>query len=84
MFNPVNLFKLKGLWERFSKNHPKLLPWAQAVYPKTIREGTVIDCTVTTPDGRKIATNLKLSADDMEVIHELETVFNTKGTDETP
>jgi hypothetical protein len=78
MFNPVNLLKMKGLWERFSKNHPKLLPWAQAVYPSSIGPGTVIECTVTSPDGKKTATNLKLSEDDMEIIGEVKEVFNVK------
>lgn len=85
MFNPMNLLKLKGLWERFSGNHKKLLPWAMAVYPKALAEGTVIECTVTSPDGKKVATNLRLSADDMQIIRETEAVFNVKeGTAETP
>ena len=25
MFNPAKIFKIKGAWESFARNHPKLL-----------------------------------------------------------
>lgn len=75
MFNPVNLLKVKGLWERFSKEHPKLLPFAQSVYPQAIREGTVFDVKVTEEDGKSSHYNLRLSAEDIKIIHEAEELF---------
>ena len=33
MINPMMLFKLKGLWDRITSNHPKMVP---AIYVKII------------------------------------------------
>jgi len=79
MFNPLNLIKLKGLLERFSNNHPKLIPFGKRVYPQAMEEGTLIEISVTQPDGRKTETNLKLSADDMAIIREAEDLMSAKN-----
>lgn len=68
MFNPADLMKMMNLWNRFKGNHPKFDPFLSAVQANGIKEGTVFEVNVTTPDGEKIASNLKLSADDMDII----------------
>jgi hypothetical protein len=75
MFNPVNLFKLKGIWEGFSKRHPKVVSFGTAVYPEAIEAGTILEATVTRPDGKTYQTTMKISEADMDMVRELETIF---------
>ena len=72
MVNPAMLFKLKGAWDTFSKNHPKFPKFLQAVSGNgTIQDGTVIEITITKVDGEKVTTNLKLNQEDMELFDEV-------------
>lgn len=69
--NPTVLFKMKGMWDKFTKNHPKFPLFMKAVQQKGIQEGTILAMSVTTPDGEKIETNLRVTAEDMELFQEL-------------
>ncbi len=71
MFNPANLMQIINLWNRFKGNHPKFEPFINAVQANALKEGTVFEINVTTPDGQKLASNLKLTADDMEIIQQI-------------
>lgn len=71
MINPTAIFKVKGLWEKFTINHPKFMPFLAAVNRRGITEGTIIEISVTTPDGEKVATNIKINSEDMELFAEL-------------
>lgn len=42
-----------------------------AVYQNGIKEGSIIEINVTTPDGQSLSSNLKISAEDMELIEQL-------------
>ena len=71
MFNPANLMQIMNLWNRFKGNHHKFEPFINAVQANALKEGTVFEINVTTPDGQKLASNLKLTADDMEIIQQI-------------
>jgi hypothetical protein len=71
MFNPTKLFKLKSVWDQFSKNHPKLQGFLQAAQKDGIKEGSIIEINIKTEDGKAISTNLKLLPSDMELLKEL-------------
>ena len=71
MFNPAGLMQMMNLWNRFKGNHPKFEPFLSAVQANGVKEGSVFEVNVTTPDGQKIASNLKLTADDMEILRQL-------------
>ncbi len=45
--NPMDLFRLKGFWDRFSAAHPKLVPFWKSVYPAAFGEGTIVDVKIT-------------------------------------
>lgn len=65
------IFKAKKSWDTFCGNHPRFPAFLQAVQTSGIQEGTVIEVTVTTPEGKKMMTNLKLTATDMEAFNDL-------------
>lgn len=69
--NPMALIKAKKSWDTFSKNHPRFPAFLQAVQSAGIKEGTVIEVSVTTPDGKNMMTNVKITASDMQAFEAL-------------
>lgn len=69
--NPTAIFKAKKSWDTFCGNHPRFPAFVQAVQSEGMREGMVIEVSVTTPEGKKLATNVKLTASDIQVINDL-------------
>ncbi len=65
------LFKLKGLWDRFAKNHPKFPNFLKEFRKNQITEGTIIDLKITFPNEKQIETNIKITQDDLNLIDEL-------------
>lgn len=70
--NPLKLLQLKSAWDRFKGNHPKFPKFLTALYQKGMKEGTVIEFHVTTPEGEEMAANVKLKADDIALFRELQ------------
>ena len=68
------LLKIKGAWETFSNNHPRFMPFCQAVGKDAIDAGTIIEVKVTSPDGKEYTTNMKLTQSDMELFGTLKSM----------
>lgn len=66
--NLGNMAKLMGAWSTFQKNHPKFPAFCKAVAKKGLREDSVIEVIVTTPDGERIETSIKVQESDIELI----------------
>lgn len=73
--NPMDLFRIKSLWDKFTRNHPKFPQFLQAVGKDTIAEGTVFEFKVTTANGETYTSNLKLTASDMELMEEMKSLM---------
>ncbi|MBE5961938.1 MAG: hypothetical protein E7256_11270 [Lachnospiraceae bacterium] len=71
MLNPTKLFKIKGAWDRFVQNHPKFPMFLQAINRGAIREGSIVEIKVTTPEGKEISSNVKVTASDIELFQEI-------------
>lgn len=69
--NPASILKLMNIWSRFQNNHPKFPKFLTAVYQNGLKEGSIIEINVTTADGQSLNSNLKLNAEDMELIAQL-------------
>lgn len=69
-FNPMDMMKLRDRLTKFQADHPKVLAFGQAAMG-SVREGSVIEMSVTTPEGEKITTNMKVNADDVETLQML-------------
>ena len=72
MNNPLVLLQLKGQWEKFEKNHPKFRGFMNAAASQGIREGTIIEITITDPEGKTICSNLKITDADMDLIRTMQ------------
>ena len=70
-FNPAAIFKAKKSWETFCMNHPKFPAFLQAAQNAGICEGTVFEVSMTTPEGKKLTTNVRLTASDMQAFDDL-------------
>lgn len=68
MLNPAVLFKIKGAWDTFSANHPKFPLFVKAVQQSGIKEDTIVEIAFVSPEGKRLETNLKLTASDMELM----------------
>lgn len=75
MINPAMLLKIKGAWETFAANHPKFPMFLKAASQNAIEEGSIIEISITTKDGRKMDTNLLIKKEDMELFHNLQNII---------
>ena len=71
MQNPAAILQMMNLWNRFQNNHPKFPRFLSAVSKSAIREGSIIEIKVTTAEGESFDSNLKINADDMDMIRQL-------------
>lgn len=78
--NPLKLMELRRFKQTFEKNHPRFFPFLQAVSKEALQENTIIDIQVTVPSGHTYKTNLKLTADDIEMLKELKTKAQSPHT----
>ena len=69
--NPTAIFKAKKTWETFCMNHPKFPSFLQAAESSGLKEGTIIEVSMTTPEGKTLATNVRLTASDIEAFNNL-------------
>ena len=70
--NPAKIFQLKASWDRFAAAHPKFPLFLRAVSDGNVmQEGTIAEITITTADGRKYETNLKLTANDLQLFDDV-------------
>ena len=61
------MMKFKGAWDTFTNNHPKFMPFMQAVGREAIVDGAIIEVKVTSPDGKEYNTNMKLKQSDIDL-----------------
>lgn len=66
-----NMMKLMGAWNTFKGNHPKFPAFCKAVAKQGIREDSVVEIIVTTPEGEKIETSIRVRESDLELLRGL-------------
>lgn len=69
--NPTQIFQLMGLWQKFTANHPKFPNFIKAVAAEGIKEDTIIEVNVTTPEGKTYCSNLKITKSDLELLEQM-------------
>lgn len=69
--NPMALLGLKNDFDKFKGNHPKFLQFVKALTKAGIQEGTVMECKVITTNGQELQANIKVTADDLELLEKL-------------
>ena len=67
MMDFTGLLKFKGACDTFTQNHPKFVPFMQAVGREAIADGTIIEVKVTSPEGKEYNTNMKITQSDLDL-----------------
>lgn len=68
--NPMMLMQMKGMLDDFKRNHPKV-PMFFSAAAQSIGEGSIIEIAVTSPEGKKICTNMRVTADDLRLVEQM-------------
>ena len=71
MQNPAAILQILNLWNRFQNNHPKFPKFISAVMKDAIKEDSIIEIKVTTAEGECYNSNLKVNAEDIEMIRQI-------------
>lgn len=71
LMNPMQLFQIKSMWDKFCANHPRFPQFLSAVAKEGIAEDTIISIEVKTPEGKTYNANLKVQPGDMELVNTL-------------
>lgn len=74
MPNPAVLFKLLAAKKQFEQVHPKAVAFARRLLAQGVEAGSVIEVTVTQPDGTQLSTNLRVQPSDLELLRELQSL----------
>ena len=69
--NPMQLMGLRSDFEKFKNNHPKFIQFVQAIAQNGVKEGTVLECKVLTPEGQEIQANIKITQEDLALFQKL-------------
>lgn len=72
--NLGNMMAVMSAWNTFKSNHPKFPNFLKAVQKKGIPADSIIEIAITTPDGEKIETNLKIQQSDLDLINNLKSM----------
>lgn len=70
-----NMMKLMGAWNTFRDNHPKFPAFCKAVKQHGLREDSVVEIIVTTPEGEKVETSIKVKESDLELLRSLTSIM---------
>ena len=69
-FNPMDMMKLGEQFRIFQSDHPRVVAFLQSARGD-VRESTVIEMSITTPEGTKKTTNMRINANDVETLQTL-------------
>ena len=75
-FNPLKLMRLKTAWQSFAMRHPKFPLFWKTVYRQGLVEGTVLEFKVTTPDGKVLSSNMRVSQADLDLLKQIQDSFS--------
>ncbi len=72
--NPLAALKIKNMLTVFKENHPKVPQFFKAA-SGILDEGSVVEMSITTSEGKRIVTNIKVTESDLEQIKEIRELF---------
>ena len=73
--NPFEMMQLKSKMDRFGQQHPKVVAFFSENHQE-LREGAVVENRITSPEGRNIVTNMRLTAEDEDTINSFKNMLS--------
>mgnify|MGYP003303927702 CR=1 FL=1 len=77
--NPLTLLSMKSAIDKFQGNHPKFMQFLSVMMQTGLAVDTVLECKVTTPEGKEIQANIKITEDDLELLEKLKELTNNNS-----
>jgi hypothetical protein len=71
---PADMLKFVEMKNRFERNHPKILNFFTREIASGIPEGTVLELTITKPGKDPVTANMRVTADDLEMLANLRNI----------
>ena len=75
---PGKLLKFKSEWDAFQARHPKLIRYFETLAKQDAPAGTILDITVTYPDGSSLHANARMTEEDSVVLRQLQELLLKK------
>lgn len=69
--NPMQIVKFMNMKKGFENRHPRFYSFIKQEILTDIPEGTVLEVTVTKPGCEPVTTNMRVTAEDLEMGKEL-------------
>ena len=69
--NPAAAIRILQAKNKFGANHPKFMAFLKQVLVSGVEEGTIIEVTVTKPDGEPVTSNIRVTAEDMALFNSM-------------
>ena len=66
--NPMDMMQIGSKIQTFNAQHPKFGAFIREAGPDAMREGSVLEMKVTSPEGKEYITNIKLTKEDIELM----------------
>lgn len=66
-FNPIKMMQARTAITQFEKRHPRVRDFLESVSADALQEGTVVEVSVTTPQGKNYITNIRVTKEDIEL-----------------
>ena len=76
--NPMAFLQFKPMLEQFRERHPKFVSFFSFA-GQHIKEGSLLEISVTDPDGKKIVTNIRVSPEDIALFQTFGSMLHSKG-----
>ena len=65
--NPLEMMSFGSKLERCGQQHPKVVAFLKENHQE-FRQGSVLEIRITTPEGKNVVTNMRMTAEDEEIV----------------
>ncbi len=66
--NPLELLKMRERLKVFGQQHPRFPAFLHELHTQALEPGTILEIKATTPEGKELITNIRLTEEDVKTI----------------
>lgn len=78
--NPMDMMKVINMKSQFEARHPKAVAFVNRELMGDFPEGTIVEITLTRPGRASVSSNLKVTAEDLEMVAALKELAGKNNT----
>jgi len=72
--NPMKLVQVKPMLDAFQARHPKFIQFF-GYAGQNLNEDSLLEISITTAEGKKTVTNMRITAEDLELMEKMREVM---------